>query len=213
MTEAVVVICPNPRCQREIEEPIVLTVLSVTPPIKYEACPYCFAKLEQEPLIENEELEQSIEQNEIAEPAVEQEEEPTAENQVDGVIEKVKDSGPRFLQKVKALIPNNGLNKENEYEIEEDDPAVIQEELEQEPQPEAIGEEELEETIPLESLEQEETINNEPETDDTPTKEPEPSGCPEEFGYLANRPKDKPIPQECLLCRKMVDCMLKIKDD
>jgi hypothetical protein len=38
------------------------------------------------------------------------------------------------------------------------------------------------------------------------------TGCPEEFGYLANRPKDAPIPQECLLCPKMVDCMLRAKE-
>jgi len=36
----------------------------------------------------------------------------------------------------------------------------------------------------------------------------EETGCPQKFGYLANRPKDTPIPQECLLCPKMVDCML-----
>lgn len=35
------------------------------------------------------------------------------------------------------------------------------------------------------------------------------TGCPQDFGYLANRPKDTPIPQECLVCPKMVDCMLK----
>jgi hypothetical protein len=35
------------------------------------------------------------------------------------------------------------------------------------------------------------------------------TGCPQKFGYLANRPKDAPIPSECLLCPKMVDCMLR----
>jgi len=39
------------------------------------------------------------------------------------------------------------------------------------------------------------------------------SGCPERFGYLANRPKDEPIPQYCLTCTKMVDCMLSPKED
>ena len=42
-------------------------------------------------------------------------------------------------------------------------------------------------------------------------KERKTSGCPQDFGYLANRPKDAPIPQECLFCPKMVDCMLKAK--
>ena len=39
-------------------------------------------------------------------------------------------------------------------------------------------------------------------------KETDASGCPESFGYLANRPSDVPIPQACLSCPKMVDCML-----
>lgn len=39
----------------------------------------------------------------------------------------------------------------------------------------------------------------------------EENGCPQKFGYLANRPKDAPIPPECLLCPKMVDCMLRAK--
>jgi len=37
-----------------------------------------------------------------------------------------------------------------------------------------------------------------------------PSGCTHNFGYLANRPKNDPIPQECLTCSKIVDCMLKM---
>jgi len=51
--------------------------------------------------------------------------------------------------------------------------------------------------------------------EEPPVKPPEkgekgPSGCPHHFGYLANRPKDVPIPQECLTCPKIVDCMLRL---
>ena len=35
-----------------------------------------------------------------------------------------------------------------------------------------------------------------------------PSECPHSFGYLAIRPKDDPITQECLLCPKLADCMV-----
>ncbi len=41
-------------------------------------------------------------------------------------------------------------------------------------------------------------------------KEKGSSECSHHFGYLANRPKDAPIPQECLTCPKIVDCMLKL---
>jgi hypothetical protein len=36
-----------------------------------------------------------------------------------------------------------------------------------------------------------------------------PSGCPQYLGYLSVRPKDAIIPQECLICSKMLDCATK----
>jgi len=38
-------ICPNPECQKKIEEPILLNNLSTTPAEQYYACPYCLIKL------------------------------------------------------------------------------------------------------------------------------------------------------------------------
>jgi len=32
--------------------------------------------------------------------------------------------------------------------------------------------------------------------------------CKYEFGYLKSRPKDQPIPDECLTCNRMVECLL-----
>lgn len=43
-----------------------------------------------------------------------------------------------------------------------------------------------------------------------PKEEEAPSECPHHFGYLSRRPKDAPIPEECLTCRKMIKCMLKL---
>jgi hypothetical protein len=37
--------CPNPRCHRKIEEPILLNVLSTIPAEQYHACPHCFTKV------------------------------------------------------------------------------------------------------------------------------------------------------------------------
>jgi hypothetical protein len=34
------------------------------------------------------------------------------------------------------------------------------------------------------------------------------SGCLHNFGYLASRPKNAPIPQECILCQRLGDCMV-----
>jgi hypothetical protein len=34
------------------------------------------------------------------------------------------------------------------------------------------------------------------------------SGCLHHFGYLSRRPKDSPIPQECIICQRLGDCMV-----
>ena len=43
-----------------------------------------------------------------------------------------------------------------------------------------------------------------PKTKDNPS-----TSCNNYFGYLANRPKDTSTPQECLVCPKLVECILK----
>ena len=50
-------------------------------------------------------------------------------------------------------------------------------------------------------------------TKDSAEKESRLSSCPEAFGYLANRPKDEVVSQKCLVCPKMVDCMLSPRED
>lgn len=129
--ESVNVICPNPKCEREIEDSILLTNLSVRPPEQYDACPYCFTKLMPETTVEPEKVTLSEE-----------------------VLETSKESSSQVLKKVEKMILGSNEIKEEEKE----------------------------------------------------------TGCPQEFGYLANRPKDAPIPQECLLCPKIVDCMLRAKE-
>jgi hypothetical protein len=37
-----------------------------------------------------------------------------------------------------------------------------------------------------------------------------PRNCPHQFGYLAHRPKDTSIPQGCLMCPRIVECMIKL---
>jgi hypothetical protein len=189
--ESVVVVCPNPKCRREIEESILLTIRSVTPPKQYEACPYCFTKLEPEPPIEKEDVpEPAVEKEE----ALDKEEEtaPTTKSEP-SVLEKVK-GGPRFLKRVKSLIPrSNGSQKEKREKPEE-------------PQAEpAINEEEK---LAKEETKTEPVAKEEPKIEPFAKKESESSGCPAHFGYLANRPPDTPVPSQCLVCPRMVDCML-----
>lgn len=43
-------------------------------------------------------------------------------------------------------------------------------------------------------------------------KEKGPAGCAHYLGYLASRPMDAPLPQECLNCPKVMDCATKTSD-
>ena len=135
-SESGAIICPNPKCHREIEEPILLNNLSTTPAEQYYACPHCFIKLGEEA-----ETEEDITQ------------EPTSGPPLNPVLEKVLDV----------------ISAQSQKEEEQEEPSVK-----------------------------------------PPKKEEKvPSECPHNFGYLASRAKDAPIPQECLTCPKIVDCMLK----
>ena len=99
-------------------------------------------------------------------------------------------------------------------------PETVSPKAEKTPTKEA--EEVLEEVGPQETLEA--TLEELPGKplkeipEETPAKPTEPSepkgeappGCPHYLGYLSKRPKDASIPDECLTCRKMVECMLKL---
>jgi hypothetical protein len=63
----------------------------------------------------------------------------------------------------------------------------------------------------------EQTIDTDTETEIKPTLKDETaaaqeerffSGCLHHFGYLSSRPSDSPIPQECILCQRLGDCMV-----
>jgi hypothetical protein len=184
--ESVVVVCPNPKCRRQIEEPILLTIRSVTPPKQYEACPYCFTNLEPEPPVEQEDApEPTVEQKETA---IEEEDEAVPTVKSVSVLEKVKGSGPRFLQKVKALIPSSNGSQKEEIEKTEEPKAEPATKKEEKPT--------KKETEPGPSIEKLTGF----------------SGCTHTFGYLAHRHSETPIPPECLLCPKIVDCMLRAEE-
>ena len=40
------------------------------------------------------------------------------------------------------------------------------------------------------------------------SKGPQPSGCPHYYGYLEEHPKNTPIPNECLTCTKIMECLV-----
>ena len=46
---------------------------------------------------------------------------------------------------------------------------------------------------------------------DTVNKENGTSGCSHAYGYLAVRPKNSSIPQECLCCLRVINCLYNTK--
>jgi len=210
LEESLIVNCPNPKCQRQFKESILLTINSVTPPKQYNACPYCFANLETEPPIgQTATPENIVEQKIDPEPILNEDEVIEIEEDMESVedqselkvLEQEKDSGPSFFKKVKALIPGSNGNKKNkkqkieepkaepELEIEKEDTSKVKQEFE----------------VPIEK--------EEPKIPPVTRTEESSSVCPATFGYLANRPKDESIPQVCFVCPKMVDCMLSPRDN
>ncbi len=56
----------------------------------------------------------------------------------------------------------------------------------------------------------------ESKTDTSESEKPEtevdiPPGCPHHLGYLSTRGKDEDILQECLTCKRVLECLLQIK--
>jgi hypothetical protein len=209
LEESLVINCPNPKCLREFKESIFLTINSVTPPKQYNACPHCFANLEREPKIEKKEVpEQTLNQNLVPELAFKPEEVMDLnedEESIDGqsltnVPKPAKVSGPSFLKKFKALIPRSNGSKKNKKQISQE----LEAELELAKKEKERTKEKPKMKLKVKKKAQKSTLSA--------RKEDLTSECPELFGYLANRPKDESIPQACLVCPKMVDCMLSPRD-
>jgi len=77
--------------------------------------------------------------------------------------------------------------------------------------PKAISEApERQETAPVEPPETVSEISKSPEAAPAEAaKEPGPPGCPYHMGYLTSRPKDSFVPDACLSCPKILDCLHK----
>ena len=207
LEESLVLTCPNPKCRRQFKESIILTINSVEPPKQYEACPFCFASLETESQIEQVNIaEQEIQQTVAQEPILgdenlEFEELEETDELTDDDQEKARDSGTSFFKKVKSLIPgSSGTKKEKTQKPGK--PKIKQEPLD------------VKENQPEDNLKFKPSIKNKDKNHiRSKGEQDENSGCPQAFGYLANRPKDEPIPQVCFVCPKMVDCMLSAREN
>jgi hypothetical protein len=67
-----------------------------------------------------------------------------------------------------------------------------------------VGDVERNKTVEVDEAEAEDEKVQEREVED---KMEEAVTCAHHLGYLKRRPKNTPIPEECLTCAKMIDCM------
>jgi len=67
-----------------------------------------------------------------------------------------------------------------------------------------VGSVELNKTVEVDEAEEGDKKFRETEVED---KMEEAVACAHHLGYLKRRPKNTPIPEECLTCTKMIDCM------
>jgi len=65
----------------------------------------------------------------------------------------------------------------------------------------------------VEAIERPEPVSKVPvKTEKTESSEAtQPSGCPHHFGYLGQHPKNTPIPNECLTCTKIMECLVGVE--
>jgi len=67
-----------------------------------------------------------------------------------------------------------------------------------------VGDVERNKTVEVDEAEEE---NGKLQEREVKNKMEEAGACAHHLGYLKRRPKNTPIPEECLTCTKMIDCM------
>jgi len=175
-------LCPSQKCRRVFKKPVWLTDLSHTPPESYQACPHCGMKVQ---ATTPSQLTTTI--SEHTKPLV-------GAGKVGSLKGKL-----RFT--TREMSPDRPeLNSGSQPELQTDDTINRQKpEGKQAPRP---------------------LFHFPPTQKDTPQKPPESPKkteakssienqrkCSHFFGYVKTLPKNTPIPDECLWCPSIVDCL------
>lgn len=116
----------------------------------------------------------------------------------DGYVCPYEDCGRRFEKPI--LVTNNSINPPQTYL---GCPYCLSRIDVEVPEAEKI-EEKVEQTAKLVEIKKIIEKNAKKEK----KEESKEGACPYHFGYLKEKPKSSPIPEECLTCPKMLECML-----
>jgi len=178
-------LCPNPKCRKTFTEPVWLTDLSKTPPESYPACPNCNINLNTISFFSAQRSPPLKSMHRVP-PSIKEMKKPIDRTQT--FRKEMASASPIVVKEVSepafSTDVSKGLRK----------PATSTESK-------SLGQiftiEGETPSNPIEKLKMQEE------------KKPSPSSrdCPHFFGYVRSLPKNTPIPDECLGCPWIVECL------
>lgn len=176
-------LCPNPDCRKPFSKPVLLTDLSITPPKSYPACPHCSITLRNISFF-SVKKKPSVESIKVL-PSLKEPKKPTEKTQP--IKEQTMPEKPTEIKEVsKPAFPpvmSNGLRK-----------AALQE---------------LKLSVrPIAVRDKKPSISIKPDLPQEMKDHSSSQQCPHFFGYVRSLPKNDPIPDECLGCPWIVQCLV-----
>lgn len=179
-------LCPNPKCRKTFTEPVWLTDLSKTPPESYPACPNC-----------------SINLNTISFFSAQKSLPLKGTHRVPTSFKEFKKPAERTQTIQRQTTPEKPIVVR---EVSEPTfPADISKGLRK---PVALPESKsLVQTLEIEDEKHLKSPIEKPKLQEGKKPSPSPRNCPHFFGYVRSLPKNTPIPDECLGCPWIVQCL------
>jgi hypothetical protein len=175
-------LCPNQKCRRVFNKPVWLTDLSHTPPESYQACPHCGANV------------QAMSSNQLSAGTSEQVKPLIGASEVENPQAKLRSTTQEITS------DRSDVNSRPKPGFQTGDPASHQKS------------EERPTAKPFFHFPK--TKKDTQQKPQEPPKKSEAKGpveyqrkCSHFFGYVKTLPKNTPIPDECLWCPSIVDCL------
>lgn len=178
-------LCPNQNCKRVFKKPVWLTDLSRTPPESYQACPHCGVNIQA-----------------ITSPS----------SLASSISDAARKPSPSFGEVRSQHRRLNFVKKASATDKRESNPELSKSALQASTLDRSSKSEDSQ--LPKPIIEVPDTRRNAPERPpEPPKKNVEKSSsesarkCSHFFGYVRTLPKNTPIPDECLWCPSIVDCL------
>jgi len=182
-TEQAYYLCPNQKCKRVFKKPVWLTDLSKTPPASYQACPHCGMNV------------QTTSPSLPANPALDATLRPT----VSPAEVRGRQNRPPFNKRA-TVADKVELGGELQHQgPQTSEPTRSKSEDSQSPKP-ILHLPKIRRDKSEESLGVPKKISGKGSAEST-------KKCSHFFGYVRTLPKNTPIPDECLWCPSIVDCL------